>query len=81
MGVYPGSGTPCFGAGIDLLNFLPMRAGFTVSFRSLLPMAGAHPEYCRQALHTEGSSLVRRDSLRRNPKMNLASFPDFFPIM
>ncbi len=39
MGVYPGSGTPCFGAGIDLLNFLLMRARLTMSFRSLLSMA------------------------------------------
>jgi len=29
-GGYPGNGTPCFGAGIDLLNFLHMRAGLKV---------------------------------------------------
>ena len=29
-GVYPGIGTPCVGAGIDLLNFLHMRAGLMV---------------------------------------------------
>jgi hypothetical protein len=70
MGVYPGSGTPCFGAGINLLNFLPMRAGLTMSFRSLLSMS-------RRTRNTAVLEPARSvDSLARNPKINVGEFAD-----